>query len=129
MNLKKFNTAKFKVFHWGCGNPRYVYVLRRELFESSPEERDLGILVGAKLDASQQYALAAWEAKCSLGCINRGGQQGEGWEYLPLICPCEASPWVMHPVLGPQTQEGCGDVGMGLEQGHKNDWMSSVLLL
>jgi len=40
-----------------------------EWVESSPEEKDLGVLIDDKLNTTRKCTLAVQKAKCLLGCI------------------------------------------------------------
>jgi len=59
----------YDFMHWG--NPKHKYRQGRELIDNNPEEKDLGVLVEEKLNVTQQYVFAAWQANHILGSIKR----------------------------------------------------------
>ena len=116
-NLMKFSKATCKVLHLGGGSPKHRYRLGGKGLESSPEEKDLGMLVDGRFNMRQQCVLADQMANCILGCIKKRviSMSVKGGDTASL------QPVVLHPVLEPPTQEGDGFVGAGPEEGHEGD--------
>jgi len=119
----RFNKAKCKVLHLGWGNPWYQYSLGDEGMESSPAEKDLGLLVDERLDMSQQCELAAQKANRILGCIKRSVASRSREGVLPLC----SRPHLESCMQLWRPRHGC--VGVGPEEGHKDDPRAGAPLL
>uniref|UniRef100_A0A803TGG2 Alpha-1,4 glucan phosphorylase n=1 Tax=Anolis carolinensis TaxID=28377 RepID=A0A803TGG2_ANOCA len=72
-NTMKFNRDKCKILHFGRKNGNQRYRMGDDAWlDSSVCEKDLGVLVGRKMNMSQQCDAAAKKANGILSCINRG---------------------------------------------------------
>ena len=63
--------TKYKVLHSGRGNPKHKQKLGGKWIDSSPEEKDLWVLVNEKLSLPEQCVLLAQKANCIMECIKR----------------------------------------------------------
>ena len=88
VDLMKFNKAKCRVLHVGQGSHQYQNRLGDECVESSPEEKDLKVLVDKKIDMTWQRALAAQQASRAPGCIPSSVGTGRGRGFCPSAPLC-----------------------------------------
>jgi len=86
VKLTRFNKAKCEVLRLVRGNPQYQYRLGDEGIESTPAEKDLGVLIYDKLEMSHQCVLVAQKANCILGCIKRSVASRSREGILPFYC-------------------------------------------
>jgi len=84
VNLTRFSKAKCKVLHLGWGNRWYQYRLGDEEIESSPAKKNLGVILGGKLDMSHQCVFTAQKANRILGCITSSVASRSRVGILPL---------------------------------------------
>jgi len=100
MNRMKFNKVKCKVLHVGQGNPKHKYRLGGGWLKSSPEEKDLGVLVDEKLNMCARSP----ESQLYPGLHQeKHGQQVKGGDSAPLLRSRETPLGVLHPAVEPPT--------------------------
>ncbi|KAJ7408600.1 hypothetical protein WISP_119931 [Willisornis vidua] len=94
----------------GLGNCVVLIEAGAEGIESSPAKKDLGVLV-------DERANLPW------GCITSSVASRSGEVILPL-CSALDAPTVLHPALGPPTQERRGQITADPEDSHKSSQSS-----
>jgi len=99
-NCMTFNKSKGWILHVGRGDTGCTYRLGNETLESSPAERELGIMANSKLNMSQQCAQTTRKGNHILGCIKHGvpASWGKWLSFSTLLVLCA--------VLGPTVQKG-----------------------
>ncbi|TRZ19202.1 hypothetical protein HGM15179_007875 [Zosterops borbonicus] len=119
MKLITIKKTKCKMLDMGADHLQYQYRIRIEWAESSPEEKDLGILVDEKLNITQQCVLAAQNANCTLGCMKRVMAS----KWMVVILPLYSA--LLRPHLEYYIQLRCSQHRkfmdlLGPEEGEKN---------
>jgi len=129
VNLMRFSKAKCKMLHIDRDNPKHKCRLDRERIESSPEEKDLGVLVDKKLNMSWQCTLAAQKANRILGCIPSSVASSVREEILPLCSALERPHWESCVQLWSPQHRKAWTCWSGARGDHKNNLRAGTPLL
>lgn len=118
-NLMKFSKTKHKILHLGQGDPRHKTSLGSEWIESSPEEKEMGVLVVKMLEMTlfSNVNLQPTKPNASKSVWAAAG----GEDSAPLLCSPDTPPAMLHPALGPTTSEGCEPGGVSPKEDCKNN--------
>ena len=83
-NRMGFNTDKCKVMHLGRKNQHHTYRLGNSLLVSAEAEKDLGVIIDAKMNMGRQCGDAVRKANRTLSCIHRCISSRSKEVILPL---------------------------------------------
>jgi len=86
----KSNKSKCWILHLGWSKVRHRCKLGEEWAERSPAQRDLGVLVGSRINRSQQPTLAARRSNRTLECIKHGMTS---WVRQVIVPLCSVLVW------------------------------------
>ncbi|PKU27462.1 hypothetical protein llap_22234 [Limosa lapponica baueri] len=133
INGMKLNKSKCQILHLGWSNTRHKYNLGEEWLESSPAERDLGVLVDSRLTRSQQGALVDRRTNCNLECIKHSIKRGlssciQHWCGLTSSTVCSCGPHKDVKVLK-CVQRRATNLVKGLEGMFYEEWLTDFGLV